>query len=87
MTQTHSIQIDGLPEGFEIDRIIIDPDSKNVLSKDAEVILKKIKLRRIVLEETDHTRDIMDDNEIIAENGVPILVHGDKIWREIKESE
>lgn len=78
MTTKHEIEIDGLPDGYEVDRVIIRPDCEYTFSKDAEVILRKIKPRRIVLEETDQNVPV---GSMAPVSDCPVLVMcTDKIW-------
>ncbi len=92
----HEIEIEGLPEGwravaFRVPKIgeyaIVASEPLQINSQDLHprLIIEKIKPRRIVLEETDQdAKGYIDDMNLIL-NDARITVHGDKIWREVKE--
>lgn len=93
---THTIDIEGLPEGWDAVAYRTPKDGERVLSdKDGVIIAKcisfpclivqkKTRPRRIVLEETGGktaTNHILS----VAKYGVTIQMTSDTIWREIKE--
>jgi hypothetical protein len=90
MKQT--IEVEGLPEGSEIELIEIMPSGfgdKSGNNLMAMVKLKKIQPRRIVLEETDELMNPEYKSVIIRLDGdlAEISVRSKKYWREVKESE
>ena len=88
----HEIDIEGLPEGYEVERIIIEPSHEYLLSKRGEVILRKTQRRQIVLEETEEVRKAKHGEYYWYEGLHCHNVHGETtgkyvIWREVKEGE
>lgn len=94
MTTKHEIEIEGLPEGYEVSKVTVEEhgitrtwkEGKRMAVK-AEIKLRKIKPRRIVLEETEESNTITSgiwDLQRVA--GLKIW-HEPKIWREVEEGE
>lgn len=85
-----SLPPDWVPVAYRIpndgERILSDKDGVLIAKciRFPCLIVQKTKPRRIVLEETEENRDVMDDNELITVDGLAVQVCGDKIWR-IKE--
>jgi len=94
---THTIDIEGLPEGWEVKRIGVPVDTEcyvangDVVSFMAgvtvpvvRIIVQKSKPRRIVLEETDEKTDPLLYQPIKIEGLCVLMVAHNKIWR-VKE--
>lgn len=84
---THTVDIEGLPEGWEVNTIKIDAKQFpgppfNTVS--ATVHLRKTKPSRIVLEETGEESDAFRDQEITLNTMKLKVIGANKIWR-IKE--
>lgn len=70
----HTIDIDGLPEGFEVKEVLLiecESNDNDQRIYGAQVIVKKKQPRRIVLEECPHG----------------FIYYEGRYWREVKESE
>lgn len=87
----HTIEIEGLPEGWEvsnrgieINRELVRNESAGVMQMAATVFLQKTKQRRIVLEETG---EVSRMTHFINTGDVQLHIQSDKIWREVKEGE
>lgn len=83
---THAIEIEGLPEGYEIKRIYT---CNHKLTEQTEKIgcvveLQKSKPRRIVLEETEEETDPLLYQPIKIDGLCVLMVAHNKIWR-VKE--
>jgi len=85
----HEIDIEGMPDGWEAVEILTDPDQYNkyvgddgCLYWDAKIKMKKIKPRRIVLEETDSSR-----NNTIYVKDITIDIYSEKLWKIVDEKE
>jgi len=84
---THTVDIEGLPEGWEVNTIEIDAKQFpgppfNTVS--ATVHLRKTKPSRIVLEETDEETDPLLYQPIKIDGLCVLMVAHNKIWR-VKE--
>lgn len=94
--QKHEISIPGLPEGYRLVRVDIKQNDRyrngdgTSTIVGCEIVIKKIKPRRIVLEETD------EDNVESNQHGVAwrgqyfgdhnqVCVLSPKIWRQARE--
>ena len=98
------IDVEGLPEGWEpvafrvpnIDEFVLDDYGQVWLVQDEQeckqMIVKKIQLRRIVLEETEEVRELRHGDWFVGEDGLICRWTLDfspsdlfKIWKEVKE--
>jgi len=93
----HTIEIEGLPEGYEIEKVIIK-DKMPCLNGSiaSSVYVKKKQPRRIVLEETDEVRLVspgehygyVEDKIYIGMWPAPnCSLRSYRIWREVNESD
>lgn len=99
MTTKHEIEIPDLPEGWRPVEARIDPDLTKYIGDDgnlylkAKVKLEKIKPRRVVLEETDETREVIFGEYFFSPDNMKVTVwsYSDpsndkyKIWRVVEE--
>lgn len=91
----HTIEVEGLPEGWEpvayriplkdeyilMEGMLMQSDGKGTIER---LIVQPSKPRRIVLEETEGDRQCNSKNTINYD-GTLVHVWGEKIWREVKE--
>ena len=89
----HTIEIEGLPEGQEIEKCDIKGD---ISSNDASFkyinavikITKKQQRRRIVLEETDEENHLYESGQYAAFSAGKFVISGVRNkWREVKEND
>lgn len=94
-TTKQTIEVEGLPEGCEAVSVMFEPNYFNKYTGDdgyiyfeAKVKVKKIKPRRIVLEETgeDNIKVVGEWYRQCFSNGV-ILQGQAKLWKEVKETD
>lgn len=80
----HNVEIEGLPEGWEVTEMVIHPDDSNDYPewKQATVKIQKTKPRRIVLEETEEDAKT---THFIKYGNVFLHIESDKIWRMVVE--
>ena len=98
MTTKHEIEIPDLPDGWRPVEARIDPDLTKYIGDDgnlylkAKVKLEKIKPRRVVLEETDETREVIFGEYFFSPDNMKVTVwsYSDpsngkyKIWRVVE---
>ena len=89
----HTIEIEGLPEGWEIEKCDIKGD---ISSNDASFkyinavikITKKQQRRRIVLEETDEENHLYESGQYAAFSAGKFVISGVRNkWREVNEND
>lgn len=99
-TETQTIEVEGLPEGWKAKEVRVDPDQYNkyvgddgFLYWEAKIKMEKIQLRRIVLEETDEVRQVMSgdwyelDGKVLSWMSPSKSADLFKIWKEVKETD
>ena len=87
MTTKHAIEIEGLPEGYEVSEVTLHDNFMEIGSEgyvSAVIKLEKIKPRRIVLEETE---EVADTTQFMNTGDVQLHIQGNKIWKEVEEGE
>lgn len=91
MTTKHEIEIPDLPDGYRLVRVNIkqndryrNDDGTSTIAG-CDLIVEKIKPRRIVLEETDEPNSNVDMQELSVPGTSIQLKHSRKYWRVVEE--
>jgi len=87
----HTIDIQGLPEGFEAKEVLLiecESNDNDQRVYGAQVIVKKKQPRRIVLEETDEENHLYESGQYASFSAGEFVITGTKNkWRIVEDSE
>lgn len=81
----HEIEIEGLPEGFEVKEVLLiecESNDNDQRIYGAQVIVKKKQPRRIVLEETENDSD--GRQQVFYIGSTSFSTYSRRVWKQVK---